>query len=169
MSKEFKLRASCACGAVALEARGKPIAVGACHCDDCQAAAARIADLPGAPPVMDEAYGTAMVVLRKDRMRCVQGQEKLEPIKLKPGSPTRRYVATCCNSPMYLGFDDAKHWVDIYLGRIEGEPPPLQMRICTRFIPAGVATPNDVPSSPRYPFGMALSLAGAGIAMLLGR
>lgn len=169
MTAKPGLRASCACGSVVLETRGPPITVAICHCDDCQAAAAKIAALPGSAPVMDEAGGTALVVVRKDRMACVQGAERLRPLKLRPASPTSRYIATCCNSAMYLGFDDAKPWVDLYRDRIEGEPPPVKARICTRFAPKGVVLPNDVPSSRGYPAGFLVSLLGMGLAGMVGR
>ena len=169
MTAKSGLRASCACGSVVLQTQGRPITAAICHCDDCQAAAALIAALPGAAPVMDEAAGTAMVMVRKDRMICVQGADRLEPLKLKPGSPTSRYVATCCNSAMYLGFDDAKPWIDIYRGRIEGEPPPIKARICTRFAPEGAKLSDDVPSSPGYPLGLILGVVGAMAAKALGR
>jgi hypothetical protein len=169
MTAKPGLRAACACGSVVLQTQGRPITAAICHCDDCQAAATRFAALPGSTPVMDEAAGTAMVMVRKDRMVCVQGADRLQPLKLKPGSPTSRYVATCCNSAMYLGFDDAKPWVDLYLGRIEGEAPPIKARICTRFLPEGMTLPDDVPSSPGYPFGFLIGLVGMSLARMVGR
>jgi len=42
--------------------------------------------------------GTDYVLYRKDRVQCVTGQEYLEEHRLKPDSPTRRVIATCCNS-----------------------------------------------------------------------
>ena len=168
MTAKSGLRASCVCGSVVLETRGRPVATAICHCDDCQAAAARFAALPGSAPVMDAAAGTAMVMVRKGRMTCVHGAERLQPLKLKPGSPTSRYVAACCNSAMYLGFDDAKHWVDIFRNRIAGEPPRIEARVCTRFRPAGDALPGDAPAYPGYPPGLIPKLVGSRIAMLFG-
>jgi hypothetical protein len=163
------LRASCACGAVTLEAKGAPIVTAVCYCDDCQKAGARIGATPGAAPVLDGDGGTAMVMFRKDRLRCVEGAERLEPIRLDPKSPTSRFVATCCNSAMYLGFDDAKHWVDVYRNRVVGEAPPIQARICTRFRPVGADMPTDAPAHPGYPPSMIPKLLGSKIAMMLGR
>ncbi len=162
------LRASCACGAVTLEAKGAPIVTAVCYCDDCQMAGAQIQGMPGARQVLDSNGGTAMVMFRKDRLRCVEGAERLEPIKLDPKSPTSRFVARCCNSAMYLGFDDAKHWVDVYRARVTGEPPPIQARICTRFRPAGEALPGDAPAHPGYPPSMIPKLLGSRLAMLFG-
>lgn len=163
------LRATCACGAVTLEAKGPPIVSAVCYCDDCQKAGGQIQAMPGAPPVLDGDGGTAMVMFRKDRLRCVEGQDRLTPVKLDPKSPTSRYVASCCNSAMYLGFDDAKHWVDVYRGRVSDEPPPVQARICTRFRQSDEALPGDAPAHPSYPPSMIPKLLGSKIAMMLGR
>ena len=117
------LRASCACGAVILEATGAPMVTAVCYCDDCQSAGECIQGGPGAPRVLDADGGTAMVMFRKDRLRCVEGADRLTPTKLTPKSATTRFVTSCCNSAMYLGFDDAKHWVDVFRNRVVGEAP----------------------------------------------
>ena len=46
---------------------------------------------------------------------------------------------------------------------------PVTARICTRLAPEGVTVPDDVPSSPGYPFGFLVSLAGMSLAKLVGR
>lgn len=168
MTAKTGFSASCACGQVKLEAKGAPIVTGVCYCDDCQKAGAQIEALPGAKPVLDGDGGSAMLMFRKDRLRCVEGADRLTAVKLKPKSPTSRYVASCCNSAMYLGFDDAKHWVDVYRSRIVGEPPPIQSRICTRFRQSAEALPADVPAHPGYPPSMIPKLLGSRIAMLFG-
>jgi hypothetical protein len=162
------LRATCACGAVTLEARGAPIVTAVCYCDDCQTAGERMQGADGAAPVLDSDGGTAMVMFRKDRLRCVEGAERLTAVKLDPKSATSRYVASCCNSAMYLGFDDAKHWVDVYRNRVAGEPPKVQARICTRFRPSGADLPGDAPAHPGYPPSMIPKLLGSRVAMLFG-
>ena len=163
------LRASCTCGQVAIEARGAPIASVVCYCEDCQAAAREIEALPAAAPVLDADAGTPLVMFRKDRLRCVQGQDLLSAHKLTPGSATNRYVASCCNSAMYLGFDDAKHWVDVFRKRIEGTPPPIGARVCTRFRPEGPALPQDAPAYASFPPAMIFGIIGARVAMMFGR
>jgi hypothetical protein len=163
------LRASCACGQVAIEARGAPMFTAVCYCDDCQAAGHEIEALAGAPRVLDADAGTPLVMFRKDRLAVVRGQDRLEARKLNPGSATSRYVAACCNSAMYLGFDDMKHWVDIFRGRIEGAAPEIQARVCTRFRPAGTAIPTDAPAYERYPLAMMVQLLRSRMAMLFGR
>lgn len=163
------LTASCACGRVALEASGRPIACAVCYCDDCQAGSRAIEALPGAGPVLEPDGGTAYVLYRKDRVRCTRGAELLQPTKLRPGSATSRVVATCCNTAMLVTFDDAKHWVDVYRARVAGAPPPLEMRVCTRFRPAGSELPGDVPAYARFPLAFIGRLLAARLAMLLGR
>ena len=159
---------TCACGRVELEARGAPILCAACYCDDCQEAGRRIEALPGAAPAKGADGGTEYVVYRKDRVRYTRGAELLQRQKLREGSPTNRWVAGCCNSAMSLDFDDAKHWVDVYRVRLTGDKPPLEMRVSTRFKPAGAALPADVPQYPGYPFKFIAKLIGARFAMLFG-
>jgi len=168
MPAEPSLRAACACGTVKLEATGAPMITAVCYCDDCQAAGERIGDMPGASPLLDGDGGSAMVMFRKDRLRCVEGAERLTPTKLTPKSPTSRYVASCCNSAMYLGFDDAKHWVDVYRSRVVGVAPPVQARVCTRFKPTGAELPNDAPAYAGYPPRLIPKLLGSKLAMMLG-
>ncbi len=57
--------------------------------------------------------GTGFVLVRSDRVRCVKGGDKLQEHRLKPDSPTRRVLATCCNSPMFLEFSKRPLAVDL--------------------------------------------------------
>ncbi len=159
------LRASCDCGEVAIEARGRPIITVACYCDDCQAGGRQIEALEGAAPVLDPDQGTQLVMFRKDRLRCVKGQDRLVALKLRPDSATNRYVASCCNSALYLGFDDDKHWVDVFRSRIEGEAPPVRMRVCTRFRTDETPLAGDAPIHPGFSFGLVARIIAARIAM----
>ncbi len=169
MPPRSSLIAVCACGGVELEALGASIARVVCYCDHCQAAGRRIEALPGAAPVLDPDGGSDFLVFRQDRVRCVRGEDLLAPMKLSQGSPTSRHVATCCNSAMHLGFDDAKHWVDVYRKRVRGEAPPVQARICTRFRPSDAGDlPGDAPAYRAYSFGLVAKILAARIAMLFG-
>ncbi len=161
--------ARCACGRVEYEATGAPILGVACYCDDCQEGARRIEALPGAPPVRDPDGGVSYILFRKDRVRCTKGGGLLQSQKLKPKTDTNRVVATCCNSAMVMAFDDSKHWVPVYRSRFQGAPPPVDMRICTKFAPAAAAIPRDVPSYPGFSFRFIWKLLGARLAMALGR
>lgn len=164
-----ELTASCACGSVEVTAVGDPIISAVCYCDDCQEGARQIEALPGAPAVADADGGTACILFRKDRVTCSKGEALLKSYKIKPTSASNRVVATCCNSGMYLNFDDGRHWVSAFRNRFHGDLPPLQMRICAKFRPKTTALPNDVPSFPSYPFRMMPKLVAAKVSMLLGR
>ena len=162
------LSARCACGKVVLQARGRPIGAAVCYCDDCQAAGRQIEALPGAQPVLDADAGSSLVMYRRDRLDCVAGADLLMAKKLRPDSPTNRHVASCCNSAMYLGFDDSKHWVDVFRARIEGAAPPIEARMCTRFLPEGTQVPNDVPSFPGFAPKIVVKMLASRLPMLLG-
>ena len=161
--------ARCVCGSVEYEASGDPILGVACYCDDCQEGARRIEALPGAPPVRDPDGGVAYILYRKDRIRCTKGGDRLQSHKLREKTDTNRVVATCCNSAMVMTFDDSKHWVPIYRGRVQGTPPPIDMRICTRFAPEDGKMPRDVPTYPGFSVRFIWKLLGARFAMALGR
>ena len=161
--------ARCSCGQVEIEAWGKPIASVICHCDDCQAAGLAVAALPEAPLLLDAAGGTGNVLYRKDRVRSTKGWHLLEAHKLKPDSKTNRMVARCCNTPMAITFDDNRHWVPLYRARLDGAVPPVEWRICTKFVPEGTALPSEPPAHAMYPFAMMSALALSAVAMLLER
>lgn len=160
--------ARCACGSVEFKAVGAPILSAACYCDDCQEGARQIEALQKAQPVLDPCGGTAYLLYRKDRVQCSKGTEHLRDYKIKNESPTRRVVATCCNSALFLDFQKG-HWLSVYQARFEGDVPPLQMRIQTKFKPEGCEIPNDVPSYPTYPLRFIAKVLLARVAMLLYR
>ena len=157
----------CNCKRVLVVAFGPPITVAACYCDSCQEAARQIGALPNASRVAGSDGGTEYVLYRKDRVLCTQGKEMLKAYKLDPASPTSRVVANCCNTAMFLAFDDNKHWVDLYRFRCSGDAPPLRMRVCTRFAPDAERLPSDIPLFPRYPLRFIAALAWAKIGMWL--
>ena len=160
--------ARCSCRRVEYEASGSPIVSLICFCDDCQAGSQQLEALAGARSVREPDGGTAYVVYRKDRVQCVRGGELRESHKLREGSATSRVAASCCHSAMVMWFDDAKHWVPVYRARLGGGAPEAEMRICTKFAPAGAAA-SDAPSYPGYPVKLLAKLLGARVAMLFGR
>jgi hypothetical protein len=164
---KLRYTSSCVCGKVSLETFGAPIAIVACHCSDCRAAARQIEAMPGAAPVLDPSGGTAFLLFRRDRMSQARGAELLRGLKLEASSATSRYVATCCNTMMNLGFDDSKHWVSMNRERFQGDMPAVQMRICTGSLP-GVTQPTDLPCHPGYPIRFIARLMLARLAMLVG-
>lgn len=159
-----RLSALCQCGKVNLEAVGRPILTGSCYCRSCQEAGRRFEQLASAPAVLNAGGGTDFVLYRKDRVRCVTGQQHLEEHRLSPDSPTRRVVAACCNSAMFLDFTRG-HWLTIYRDRFARGAPPLEMRVMTEQRPAGIELADDVPNYARHSGKFMLKLVAAWMAM----
>lgn len=155
--------ASCACGAVAIELRRAPILTVTCHCHSCQTAGARFA-AEGAD-TLDRDGGTPYVVFRKDRVHCIKGAARLEDYRLSPDAPTRRMIAACCRTPMFLEFLKG-HWLSIYRDRLPPEDrPPVEMRTMTADRREGVELPDDIPNLARHSGRFMWRLLAAWAAM----
>src|SRR5690606_11018108 len=116
---------SCACGSVRLEAVGAPIVSTECCCKSCREAAALIRQMPGAPDVVTPHGSVAYVLQRKDRVRIASGAEHLRELRLAPEAHTRRVVAACCNTPVFLEFQGG-HWLSLFAGLYpEAERPAV--------------------------------------------
>ena len=162
------LLSTCQCGKVTFAAMGAPILTGSCHCASCQEAGRRLEQLPSAPPVLDPDGGSAVIFYRKDRLQCMAGLKYLEEHRLKPESPTRRVVATCCNSAMFLDFTKG-HWLSMYRNRFPTGAPPLEMRVMTKDRRVGVDLADDVPNHSGFSARFILKLLAARLAMGLRR
>ena len=147
-----------------LQIAGAPILRGICYCASCQEAGRRFQADPGADPVLAGDGGTDYVLYRKDRVRCVRGGELLEERRLKPDSPTRRMVARCCGTAMFLDFTKG-HWLTVYRGRLPGNIAPATMRLMTAERPDGVILTEDMADYPGHSGKFMLKLLGAWIAM----
>lgn len=154
----------CRCGKLELQIVGAPILRGICYCTSCQEAGRRYQALPDVDPVLAEDGGTDYVLYRKDRVRCVRGGDLFEEQRLKPGSPTRRMYARCCQTAMFLDFTKG-HWVAVYRGRLPNDMPPATMRMMTAERPADVVLPDDMASYPRHSAKFLLKLLRAWLAM----
>ena len=163
-NKTKSLFVTCQCGKVMLELTGAPMLAAACYCTSCQRAGHEFEKLPSAPKVLDADGGTPVLLYRKDRVQCIKGLEHLEARRLRSDSPSRRVLATCCNSPMFGDFTKG-HWLSLYRKRFCGSVPPLQMRIMTKERPAGVVLSNDVPNYEGFSGKFALKLLASWIAM----
>ncbi|MGN6148431.1 MAG: GFA family protein [Rhizomicrobium sp.] len=156
--------ATCTCGKVRMKVSGDPIVSAICHCDSCQAGARLIEALPHAAQVRDEYGGCPYLTYRDDRFEIVQGSDLLNGIKLSDIAPTTRYVASCCNSGMYL-----KHrpgwWVSTYRYRYTGNLPPVTMR---NQVKAGTTVPSEPPVKNGFPPGLIARLLAARVAMMFG-
>ncbi len=154
----------CRCGKVKLEAIGRPILTASCYCASCQEAGSRFEQMASAPPVLNPDGGTDYVLYRKDRVHCVTGQEYLEEHRLKPDSPTRRVIATCCNSAMFVDFTKG-HWLSMYRSRFPTGAPALEMRVMTKDRRADVTLAGDVPNYGGHSGRFMVKLFAAWIAM----
>jgi hypothetical protein len=159
--------ARCSCGKVEYEAKGAPILRVACHCADCREGSRRLEALPGAAPILDRYGGTFFVAYRKDRFRCSKGKELLKIVQVEEGSP-KRFFASCCGSAMFADAGRRMHWFSVYRGCLQGEVPPLQMRINVKSTP-GSEVPRDVPCSSSFPLGFLARLLTSRLAMVFSR
>jgi hypothetical protein len=73
------------------------------------------------------------------------GHQYLEEHRLKPDSPTRRVIAKCCNSAMFLDFTRG-HWLSMFRNRFSTGAPPLEMRVMTKERRVGVELADDLPN-----------------------
>jgi hypothetical protein len=162
------LSAICRCGKVKLQTVGRPILAAACYCASCRKAGVGFEQLASAPPVLNPGGGTDYVLVRKDRVQCVTGQEHLEQHRLKPDSPTRRVIATCCNSPMFLDFSKG-HWLTMYRDRFPSGAPPVEVRVMTKGRRDGVVLADDLPNYETHSGKAMWRLIAAWIAMGLRR
>jgi hypothetical protein len=163
-NQDSSVAAICQCGKVVFRTSGPPILAASCYCNSCQQAGQAFESLPSVPPLRDADGSTPMVLYRKDRVHCEAGKEHLAETRLKPDSPTRRIIATCCNSPMYLEFTKG-HWLSVYRKRIAIGAPPIEMRVMTKDRPADVALANDMPNYDTHSGKFMLKLLGAWVAM----
>lgn len=156
---------ACACGKVRLAVEKSPITSAECHCNSCREAGARLASLPLARPALAPNGGTPFVVYRKDRVRILAGSDLLGEFRLTPKSTTRRVVATCCNTPVFLEFKGS-HWLSLY-GSLwpEGTMPALQLRTMVGDRKADAPLAGDLPSGFWPTAGFYAELLGAWIAM----
>jgi hypothetical protein len=166
MISKAPLLASCTCGSVKFEAAGRPILSVVCYCDDCQEGGRQIEALPKAVRVRESDGGTSYLLYRKDRFTCVKGAQLLSGLRIGEKSATKRVIASCCNSGIFLDFEKG-HWVSAYRARFAGDVLAPQMRIQTRFRPKDTESPDDLPAYGTFPLKFMLKLLTARIAMSL--
>ena len=94
----------------------------------------------------------------------MMGQQYLEEHRLKPDSPTRRVIAKCCNSAMFLDFTKG-HWLSMFRNRFPIGAPPLEMRVMTKERRVGVELADDLPNYSGHSGKFMLKLIAAWIAM----
>jgi len=156
--------AACQCGQTAIELTGAPILNATCYCESCRTAGHQFERDLGAPQTVNANGGVEYCSYRKDRVKIARGAQNLREFRLKPDSPTRRVVALCCNSPMFVDFTPG-HWLTIYRGRLPGTPPRSQMLLMTRDKPEGTQLPAGIPAYETMPPGFIFKLIASWAAM----
>jgi hypothetical protein len=157
----------CVCGEVECVGTGAPIGTAVCYCDDCQAAARAIEALPGAARVADPDGGTALALFDTRNFTVVRGGDKLVAHRLRAASPTRRMIAGCCNSAMFLAFDRGPYWVSVMRDRFAGPAPAIEFRHMTKYRTTALPWPDDAPRSAGFAPRFILRTIVAGLARLL--
>ena len=159
------IQLKCACGTVHIDIEGDPILAAECCCNSCREANGRLQKLPGAPAVLGPHGQTPYIMYRKDRVRFAAGAEQLRELRLKPDSPTRRVVAACCNTPVFLEFQNG-HWLSLYAGLWPAEARPApQLRTMTSDLPDAGILPADLPNARTQSFGFMWKLLASWVAM----
>ena len=155
----------CKCGQTRIELTGAPITSVECCCTSCRDAAGRMAKLDNAPRVLSEHNTTPFVMYRKDRVRFLSGTETFKLFRLSPDASTKRIIATCCNTPVYLEFKGG-HWLSLFGGLWPAEtmPKPV-LRTMTSDLPDATSLPDDIPNAKRQNLRFFGQLFGAWAAM----
>ena len=78
-------------------------------------------------------HGIYSVPPRPHRLHA--SAENLQSTRLTAATKAWRMIASCCATPMYVGFDDKRPWVSAFRARFGVDAPPVEMQICTRFRP----------------------------------
>ena len=97
-----------------------------------------------AVPVREPDDGTYLSTFRQGKWACAKGHGRLKGILLKPNSPTTRYVATCCNSAMFLIYSRG-FWVTDYRQRFADSLPPLGWRQKLKYRISDLPFTDDIP------------------------
>lgn len=163
MNEPTELR--CTCGRVRLTVSKAPIIASECHCSSCRKAAELLEARPSAPTFRAANGGTPYVLYRKDRVRFVAGTEALRELRLGPEAPTRRVVAGCCNTPVFLEFEGG-HWLSLFASLWSpATRPAMVLRTMTSDLPDRGALDDAIPNLKTQSGAFFVKLLGAWIAM----
>jgi hypothetical protein len=118
--------------------------------------------LPGAAAILDEKDATPFVLHRKDRVMVRADRDRLRAYRLSDDAGTRRVVATCCNTPIFMEMKGG-HWLSLYAALWpDTDRPAIEMRTMT-----GTRSdlPSDVPNLKTHSLGFYARLFGAWVKM----
>jgi hypothetical protein len=156
---------ACLCGRCRIGLRGQPILSAECHCESCREATDHFEAKLGAAKERSATGGVPYILWRKDRVERIEGEDLMVGYRLKPGARTRRVVATCCNSPMFLEFA-AGHWLSLNAARFPAsQRPAMELRTMTADRGDATPLPNDMPNPRHQTARFMLRLLMAWIAM----
>ena len=156
---------ACACGQVRLTATGSPIATVECCCDSCRKAGAMLQSMPRAPAVLGPHGQTLFVMQRKDRVSIDAGHAMLRALRLSSRGGSRRVVAGCCNTPLFLEFSGG-HWLSLYgLLWPASARPAVEMRTMISDLPDASVLPDHVPNLETRSLRFYARLMKAWVAM----
>ena len=155
----------CVCGQTRLEVEGTPIVSVECCCTSCRTAGDRMQSFEGAPRTLTDYGTTPFVMYRKDRICFLAGIESLKSFRLSSEHSSKRVIASCCNTPVYLELKGG-HWLSLYGGLWpEGAMPAPVMRTMASDLPKGATLPGDIPNAKKQSLGFFAKLFGAWVAM----
>ncbi len=155
----FPQTVSCHCGQVKYQAIARPIVTAVCYCVDCQAAAGLFENFEDVKPYCEPDGGTPYVTLRDKDWVVIEGENLLEPMKLKTNSPTTRYITKCCRSPIFLKYKNG-FWTSTYRTRFEN-PPQLEWRNKVSARQSELPYADDIPRFNGYPLRLFMRLLKA--------
>jgi hypothetical protein len=156
--------AICQCGLTTIELRGAPILRTTCYCESCRTAALGFETDLNAPKTVNADGGVDYSLYRKDRVKITNGAQNLHEYRLKPDSPTRRVVAGCCGSPMFVDFTPGS-WLTVFRNRLAGQPCKSQMQVMTKDKLEGVVLSGDTPAYDTMPPSFMIKLLLSWAAM----
>lgn len=117
-----------------------------CYCRSCREGSRQIEALPNGSADGGADGGTPYVLYRQDRVGYSRGLHLLRGLEPSAGVPTtKRVVAGCCGSPVFLDFRSG-HLLSVYREALLEDPPPAEMRVHTAAGRPGSDLPNDAPS-----------------------
>ncbi len=145
-NKNTTTQLACTCGQVRLAVQDEPILVTECLCNSCREAAERIVSVLGVKNYLTPYGATGCAEYRKDRVQVTSGSEQLKEFRLSSKSGTRRVIASCCNTPVFMEMKGA-HWLSVYLHLWPNDKkPPLNIRTMVGDLDDASALPGDVPN-----------------------
>jgi len=153
----------CDCGEVEFQALNAPAFNVVCYCTDCQSAEHSLQSDMGCNHLTDPDGGTPYSAFMDADWICIKGAEKLKEHKLTPDSSTSRFVTSCCQSAMYLKYEDG-FWTSTYRQRFINPLPPLKWRIKTKRRLSNLPFPDKIQRFKGFPLRLYFALYRAKLA-----